>query len=168
MISNYLFVNLLRKWIYKMFTFSGVVIGVPECWFNCIVSDNSREWIKELYINYEFWGKNRKSPLKYSVGTSFLNNTKQTPCADEDFALKWKSWSLRVFKNHFQWQPEVMPTHNTTLSHYRIDRSIIPESFNKLFSVVSEIIRGQNYFLKNENRRYLRINSEKSHLQKRE
>ena len=48
-----------------------------------------------------------------------------------------------------------MPTHKTTLAHYTIDTSIIPESFNKLSSAVSEIIRGQNHFLKKQKRRYL-------------
>ena len=53
-----------------------------------------------------------------------------------------------------------MPTHETTPAHYRIDRSIIPESFIKLSVAVSEIIRGQNEFLKTEIRRYLSTGSD--------
>jgi hypothetical protein len=53
-----------------------------------------------------------------------------------------------------------MPTHKTTLTRYKINRSIIPESFNKSSLVVSEIIFGQNHFLKNEKWQYLQTRSE--------
>jgi hypothetical protein len=41
-----------------------------------------------------------------------------------------------------------MPTHETTLSPKRIERSIIPENLVELSLAVLEIIRGQNHFLK--------------------
>jgi hypothetical protein len=59
---------------------------------------------------------------------------------------------------------EVMPTHKTTLCHYTFDRSIIPESFNELSLAVSEIIRGQNLFLKNKIRQYFLTGSDFSKI----
>jgi hypothetical protein len=47
---------------------------------------------------------------------------------------------------------ELMPTHDITLCHYTIDRSITPESFIELSLLVLEIIRGQNKFLEKANR----------------
>jgi hypothetical protein len=49
---------------------------------------------------------------------------------------------------------------NYARSIYRLDRSILSESFNQLSSAVSEIIRGQNSFLKKEILRYLPTGSD--------
>jgi hypothetical protein len=74
-----------------------------------------------------------------------------------------KSGSSRL---NFRWKHHFSTTQSRL--NDRIDRYIIPESFNKLSSAVSEIIRGQNSFLKKEIRRYLPIGSDILKMQKTE
>ena len=44
--------------------------------------------MSKILRNDEFYGKNRKKLFELPVGTSDLDNTKQTLGADEDFAFK--------------------------------------------------------------------------------
>jgi hypothetical protein len=54
-----------------------------------------------------------------------------------------KKLKIAIFKIHFRSRPEVMATHDITLCHYTMDRSLTPESFIELSVAVLEIIRGQ-------------------------
>ena len=61
---------------------------------------------------------------------------------------------------HFRSRPEVTADILIPLYHTTIERSTIPESFMSQSLTVFENIRGQNDFLKTENRPYLPTGSE--------